>query len=287
MHTNPSESRREAWQNGFIELGFEHPFLLHGLLALSAVHKASFLQPTERECLHFQADSHITQALDTYRKHLELPTAETAIPMFILSTILLTYNFGSVQEQPDDPISELHHSFMLLKGIMFVIIPHWETVKNSHLFAAMTDSTSPDAFAPLDVLSENDNSQEISRLSELTDRLLDSQDKDACANAINELHITWLRFRRITPDLDEYSLLFNWPARLTDRFFDLLAAHNPVACIITTHFAAMLAQGRPVWYSMKWPRWLLAASEQLLAPTPDLVKWLDWPQQVIHRTEER
>ncbi|KAH7359848.1 hypothetical protein BKA66DRAFT_515029 [Pyrenochaeta sp. MPI-SDFR-AT-0127] len=280
----PSSSiRGEAWQNAFMELGFEHHFLLHGLLALAAAHKASFVLPADRQSLLLQADSHISRALETYRKHLETPNMETAIPMFILSSVLLTYNFGSAQERPEDPIGSLHHCFMLLQGIKVVIVPHWEHIMESAVFAALTDSTSPSALEALDEIAKNDKSQDILRLTELTELLLDTQDKEACTDAINDLHTTWLRFRHVAPERDEYTLLFQWPARLNNRFLDLLAAHNPVSCIITTHFAALLAQGRKVWWTFKWPKWLLTASEQLLAATPDLLRWLDWPQQIINQ----
>ncbi|CAN9171781.1 unnamed protein product [Alternaria alternata] len=282
LHPNPA-IRSVVWQNEFIELGFEYPFLLRGFLALSAVHKASLLAPSERQNLLLQADSHISHALDTYRKNLETPNVELAIPMFMLSSVILTYNFGSAQlERPEDPIRALHHCFMLLQGIKIVVIPHWDRIKDSSVFAHMTDMAPPEALDALDTLAREENPQEILRLKELTELLLDSQDKEACATAIDELHVTWLRFRHISPDRDEYSLLFLWPARLSNRFFDLLACHNPVTCIITTHFAALLAQCRPVWWVVKWPQWLLVASEQLLAATPDLLKWLDWPQQIIH-----
>ncbi|KNG49980.1 c6 zinc finger domain protein [Stemphylium lycopersici] len=246
LFPNPGH-RSSVWQNEFIELGFEYPFLLRGFLALSAVHQASLLSPNDRQVLLHQADAHISRALDTYRKNLETPKVELAIPMFMLSSIILTYNFGSAQlERPEDPIGALHHCFMLLQGIKIVVIPNWEQIKDSTVFAYMTDMASPEALQALDRLAREENPQEILRLKELTELLLDSQDKEACAAAIDELHETWLRFRHLSPDRDEYSLLFLWASRLSNRFLDLLAAHNPVTCIITTHFVALLAQSRPV-----------------------------------------
>ncbi len=152
MHATVSPHRSGAYQNGFIESGLEHPFLLHGILALSAIHLASLYPlPAEKQSLLLQADSHISRALETYRKLLEAPTAETAIPMFILSSVLLTYNFGSVRERPEDPIGSLHHCFMLLQGIKFVILQYWDIIHHSAVFAAMTEATSPsmlEAFGP-------------------------------------------------------------------------------------------------------------------------------------------
>jgi hypothetical protein len=281
LHPNLAK-RSDLWQNPMIELGFEHTFLLHGILALSAVHKASFLLPVDRQALLLQADVHISQALDTMRKHLETPSEEKAIPMFVLSSVLLTYNFGSVQEKPEDPVGSLHHCFMLLNGIKVVIGPHWDMILKSPVLGQMIEMSSPVTLQALDALAKDDKRPEILRLMELTELVLDSQDKAACAEAIDSLHYISVRLPHIASDRDECPFLFLWAARATNRFFDLLASHNPVACIITVHFATLLAQVRPVWWVVKWPRWLLSATEQLLQATPDLLDWLHWPQDVIY-----
>lgn len=281
LHPNPAK-RSAFWKEEFVELGFEHPFLLRGFLALSAVHQASLLPTKDRQDLLLQADSHISRALDTYRKNLETPKLELALPMFLLSSVLLTYNFGSaLLEQPEDPISALHHCFMLLQGIKVVVMPHWDQLKDTVIFEQMTDLSNQEDLRALDELAGDDRPQEILRLNELTELLLDSQDKEVCAKAIDSLHNIYVRFRHLPPDRDEYSLLFVWSAQLSSHFLDLLAAHNPVTCIITTHFVALLAQSREVWWVSKWPRWILAASELLLAATPDLLQWLEWPRSII------
>jgi hypothetical protein len=269
------------WQTRIIELGFEHTFLLHGILALSAVHKASFLLPGDRQDLLQQADIHISQALNTMRRHLEVPSDETAIPMFVLSSVLLTYNFGSVQEMPEDPIRSLHHCFMLLNGIKVVIGSHWDKLKDDPILAQMTEMSSEATLQTLDELAKDDKRPEILRLMDLTELVLDTLDKTACIEAIQELHDISRRVRHVSSDRDEYPFLFMWAARITNRFLELLATHNPVACIVTVHFAALLAQAGPVWWVVKWPRYLLFATRTLLAVTPDLLEWLDWPQSVI------
>jgi hypothetical protein len=116
---------------------------------------------------------------------------------------------------------------------------------------------------------------------DLTELVLDTLDKTACIEAIQELHDISRRVRHVSSDRDEYPFLFMWAARITNRFLELLATHNPVACIVTVHFAALLAQAGPVWWVVKWPRYLLFATRTLLAVTPDLLEWLDWPQSVI------
>ncbi|KAH8725631.1 hypothetical protein GQ44DRAFT_615449 [Phaeosphaeriaceae sp. PMI808] len=274
--------RSDSWANAMIELAFEHLFLLHGILALSAVHKASFLLPINRQDLLLQADVHVSQALETMRKHLETPNYENTVPMFVLSSVLLTYNFGSVQEMPEDPIGSVHHCFMLLNGIKVVVGPHWERMRMAPVLFHMVEMSSPVNIAALEALAKDDRRPEILCLIELTELVLDAQDKTACADAIQELHSVSTCVLHIAPDRDEFPILFLWAVRVSPRFFDLLAAQNPVACIITVHFAGLLAQVRPVWWVVKWPRWLLTAAKQLLAATPDLLEWLDWPQSVIN-----
>lgn len=284
---HPNLARRsDLWQIDMIELGFEHTFLLHGILALSAVHKASLLPPTARQELLLQADAHISPALDTMRRYLQTPDEAISIPMFVLSSVFLTYNFGSVQEKPDNPIGCIHHCFMLLNGIKVVIGTHWDVIKDDKRMALMLENSSQETLAALDALAKDDQRPEILRLNGLTELVLDSQDKIACVEAINELHYIAVRVPHLGLSRDEYPYLFLWAARLSNRFLELLSAHSPVACIITCHSAALLAQARAVWWVVKWPRWLLGATEQLLVATPDLLDWLDWPRQVINSAPE-
>ncbi|KAH5266262.1 hypothetical protein HBI88_033690 [Parastagonospora nodorum] len=282
LHPNLAK-RSDVWQCAMVELGFEHPFLLHGILALSAIHKASFYMPGDRQELLSQADAHISRALDVMRTYLQTPSEETAIPMFVLSSVLLTYNFASVQERPDDPIGSVHHCFMLLNGIKVVIGTHWDRLKDNPSLAHFVAMSAPATLSILDKLAGDEQRPEILHLLELTELVLDAQDKQACTEAIKELHYVAVRCRHINTDRDdEHPFLWLWAARTSNHFFGLLAAHNPIACIIVVHFGALLAQARQVWWVAKWPRWLLTATEQLLAATPDLLTWLDWPRHVIN-----
>lgn len=275
--------KHDLWQNQMVELGFEHPFLLHGLLALSAVHKASSASPPDRQSLLLQADSHISRALGTYRRLLEAPTVATAVPMFALSSTLVTYNLGSAQlEKPEDPIGSLHHCFMLLQGVRIVLEPQWDQIGPTTVFAEMSNMVDGGSIEILDNRAKGYEVPEILHMNELTELLLNSEDKKACASAIDELHATALRYRHMPPQSDEYSLLLRWGWMLSERYLKLLSSHNPVACIIVTHFAALLAQGYPIWWAEKWPQRILNATEQLLETTAELSRWLDWPRHMIN-----
>lgn len=268
-------SRTDSWGVALVELGFDYPFLLRGFLALSAVHKASFLVQSERPPLLLQADAHISQALEDMRRNLEAPSYEKSIPMFVLSSILLTYNFGSVQEMPEDPVGSLHHCFMLLNGIKLITNPFWDKLQHVPVLLPLVEMSLPDLLGRFTTAAKDDTNPEILKLLDLTHLLLNADEKADCTAAINELHWIAVIMPYVPNEYDSHPLLFLWAARASMRFFDLLAVHNPVACIITVHFAALLAQTRSTWWYVKWPRYLLSATEKLLQSAPDLLKWLE------------
>lgn len=135
---SPNLKRREAWRVSHVEIALEHPFLLRGLLAVAAVHKVLSDANADKSNLLQQADSHISKALTTYRQNLEHPTTETALPMFILSTVLVVYHLATAQlEAPEDPVNAMTHCFRLIQGVLVVVGPNLDQLKDSQIFKDM------------------------------------------------------------------------------------------------------------------------------------------------------
>jgi hypothetical protein len=141
IKTAPSmhlESRSRVWAGPLTEIAFNHHFLLHGILAVAAIHNVYSVPGVDRQSLLLQADKHISIALSTYRNLLESPTLETSIPVFALASLLVTYNLASAHiEEPEDPIAAIHHCFMLLQGVKIVILPYWAHIQENPVFAEM------------------------------------------------------------------------------------------------------------------------------------------------------
>ncbi|PSN71527.1 hypothetical protein BS50DRAFT_284688 [Corynespora cassiicola Philippines] len=265
-----------VWQNEYVSIGFDHPFLLHGFLGLAAIHKIVSDATVDRPVLLLQADNHISKALATYRKYLMHPVAETALPMFLLSSIFFTYNLASGQlESPDDPLGSVHHFFSLLQGIKVVLRPHWEQMKDNPLFLVNTGTVSESE--RLSYL-ENPQATEFTKLQEV----VNGQDKAIsaiCSEAIKRLHNASIWIHNCSPD-DEYKYLFEWPALLSDDFLHLLSIRNPIAAVVVSYFAALLCKVRPAWYIKGWPERIVGASLEVVHDT-EFSKWLQWPLQVV------
>jgi hypothetical protein len=192
------DDQRNLWRERIVEISFEHPFLLHGILALAAVHKA-MLDPQSdhmKTLLLQAADSHVSNALETYRKHLEEPTLETCLPMFLLASAFVTYNMASAQlQEPEDPISAIDHCFRLLQGVKVVIEPHWETLSNNEIFKLMSYSA---MHSGKDSSPNEGELPEIPRLNELAANA-DVEDRESCVKAVEDLHNIFIRYV-FTPD---------------------------------------------------------------------------------------
>ncbi|KAF2472795.1 uncharacterized protein BDR25DRAFT_324125 [Lindgomyces ingoldianus] len=277
---HPTQPAKEGmWQVRFTELGFDHPFLLRGFLALATIHKAVSEPHSDVQSLLHQADSHMSRCLATYRKNLEQPSPETAVPMFLLSTILVIYNMGSGHlEEPESPIDSIYHCFRLLQGVKVVIQPQWETIKESDVFASVAKTIM--GFWQSDLDLEDEGFGEILRLKELTDGM-ESSDRETCLHAIVELHKTFIKVWRCSEDQDEHATMFTWPAVLQDHFMNLLSVYNPAALIILSHFAVLLARSRSSWWVQDWPDRILRASKHLLESKPEFQRWLAWPSEHI------
>lgn len=189
-------SRWRLWQIDCVEIALNFPFLLRALLALAAVHKVA--QPTripqaQRQALLLQADRHISNALETYRRNLEHPREETAIPMFLLSMVLVTYNLASAQlEAPEDPIKAMRNCIGLVQGVTLVIRPHWDQIMNSKIFEAMIEKPPEESEGEV---------EEVLRLKKLAETKKTST-RDLYTSAIDDLHQSFLKTRQCPVDHD-------------------------------------------------------------------------------------
>lgn len=135
---SPDSKRRNAWMTSHVEIALDHPFLLRGILAVAAVHKALTDPRGDKNNLLYLADCHISKALTIYRQKLEQQNPETAVPMFVLSTILVIYHLALAQvAKPEDPVNAMAHCFRLIQGVFVVVKPNWNYLMTSTVFTDM------------------------------------------------------------------------------------------------------------------------------------------------------
>jgi hypothetical protein len=190
-----------------VDVAFEHPFLLHGLLAMAAVHKTTQASQSERPALLAQADAHMSSCLTPYKKHLAHPTLEASLPMFLLSSVLVTYNLASARvQEPDDPIEALLHCFRLLRGVRVVIGTYWFELKQMPIVenlmgAVLRIEENPSA--------EHERVEEVMALKELITPLVLS-DAEACTSAVDGLQEIYLQTEKAEVLENRHSICMMW-----------------------------------------------------------------------------
>ena len=193
---NADPARWPAWQLDCVDVALDFPFLLRGLLALAAIHKTAYDPQANRQSLLVQADTHMSNALEIYRKNLEVPREETAMAMFLLSVVIVTYNLASAQlAPPEDPIGALHHCFRLVQGVMLVMQPHMEQLVNSKMMESLVEQ------GPGSVVVFEGNVPEVLRLKKLAETKRTSA-HDFYSTAIDDLHNHFIKTRQCPPEND-------------------------------------------------------------------------------------
>lgn len=207
FHDPTNNDDKWVWDIGIVDVAFQHNFLLHGLLALSALHKTLVDSQGNRAGLLAQADVHMSAALSTFLPLLKESALETAVPCFLLSSICFAYNLATAQvEEPEDPLVAILHCFRLLRGTKVAIGQHWKQLQQNDLIHRLL---APVRFIDGVSLPEETKCIPVLELNSLADQL-DSPQKEICSEAIDSLHETFVKTAMCSSIKQEHSISMVW-----------------------------------------------------------------------------
>ncbi|KAG9203561.1 hypothetical protein G6514_002579 [Epicoccum nigrum] len=283
FHDPTNDEDRWIWSEGVVDIALKHTFLLHGLLALSALHKTVVDLSVDRADLLAQADAHMSAALATYLRLLEEAALETLVPCFVMSSLCLAYNLATAQvEEPEDPIGAILHCFRLLRGTKVVIGQHWEQLQQNHIIHRLLGPVrSLDGIA----LPEDTKCLPLLALKPLAEQLSTPQ-KEICLEAIDDLHKIFVKTTICSSAQQENSVIMTWPAVIQTEFIDLCHTGHHVGALIVVYWAVLLIRHRPAWWLDGWLLRLIRACEELFAEAPELKTWLEWPIEISSQGSE-
>jgi hypothetical protein len=119
-----------VWRVTIPREGYRHPFVMHGILALSAIHK-SFLLPQDRKKYRALSDYHQAVGSEGFRSALQSIDAENNMALFGFATCLVATMMSQPSQHMDGEINDPLHRFMELvsilrgyKTILAPLIPH-------------------------------------------------------------------------------------------------------------------------------------------------------------------
>ncbi|KAI9043302.1 uncharacterized protein KD926_003832 [Aspergillus affinis] len=266
------------WQTVVPKMALSHPYLLHGLFAVSALHLSLPMtsQDPDREELIKAAEYHQSEAIRIFTPIVGNLTPSQYDATFTLSnllaTIALTFPLvhNSVAGRIPDVLNELIRVFAFVR-------------KMTQFYAYIIESVTHGEIAQLTYfevtrasLSDTIQSR-VSALHELnTTHILDPEAYLAFRDTIDRLAST---FARMYSGQEIFSACFLWMAQTPAQYFDRLQDRHPLALVILAHYCIVLDHMNRHWWIQSWGRQVLEAIRSVLEPG-----WrvhISWPLEVV------
>lgn len=271
-------------QNDVPKSAVAHPFLMHGILSLSALHLVRARRQSEscREYVEL-ATGHQALALMLFRRELNNINPSNSPAMFAFSIIasVLAFGFAQASELRSlPPVDEMLQILNLCRGIQKILETTMEWIKDSWVMQLLGIKKADD-LRPL----PPDMQAKMTALSELnadTKRTgFSPEETKAHEEAISQLSET---FEYYCSGCDRIKL-FRWPVIVNSTYVACLGDRRPMSLVILAHYCILL-------YSMDNRWWLEGWSRQLLAAIYDILdfSWrehIKWPLERVGLGEPR
>ncbi|KAF2754923.1 hypothetical protein EJ05DRAFT_540960 [Pseudovirgaria hyperparasitica] len=276
-----STSRLHVFQVALPQLAFSHEYLMHGILALSALHLA-YRCPGRRNEYTLMATYHEQIALGEFRAALSQVTQDNCHALLALGALLAIMPFASTASQrsliPIIPsMDEIAQSFHLIQGIKNILQSPSAIgiVQNGPLGpllrcgSPVAPGTLGGAFAEsLDKLEHLNNGGIVCKSM--------PADHIACKGAIAGLRQTYALIR--AEDVVREFAVWTWPSLVPARFLDLIRQRHPMALVILAHFGVLSNLFVNSWFLRGWGACVLqGVVGELDAAGLGMRRWVDEP----------
>ena len=272
-----------TWQIAVPREALTYHFLMHALLAISAVH-LMHLSPSKQHIYEEAATRHRNRALTTAIPFLDNITPINCHALFALSNIVsvlsLTFPHPSPSSGsglPSDPLDTTLEFFTVIRGVKTVLSSAEEWIAQGPL-ATFTQHNWEPSLVPL--------ADGVRAAFECLERRIEETAEEpalceAYAGAIQRLKVAFQTDEMIR---DEPGLAFIWPVVVPERYVMELSNRTPMALAILGYYAVLLHNKDGPWWLEGRGRLLLEAVCQVIPS-----EWLsavDWPRETIEEISD-
>jgi hypothetical protein len=287
-----NSASRRLWQTTIPLLACSHSFLMHGILACSALHLA-YLNPTESEQYQLIAAYHQNRALPAFRSAIANANKDTCNALFSFSQLLIIYCFASegqsgdlllVREKDELGLPDWLH---IIRGNCTIFKTIWKFIENGPLTPLKMERIDGEHLSPvpenpqyarrlsgllaaISFPGKNRIAQQVIEAppSPLPDALLE------LSRAFSKAHVA--RSRSV---FTIWTALYIWPAQVSQDYLDLLKDRDPAALILLAHYCILLEPLDSHWYMSGSSKRLLSRIYNQL--DQEWRQWLHWPLEEI------
>lgn len=270
------------WQNSIPKEALHHPFLMHGLLSLAALHLVESSDHESMSRLKYSelATMHQDLAIASFRPALNniTPANCNAVFAFAILIAALAFTFSRTVRTTDSggAVEEVLQNFFLFRGVEGVLKASYEYIEKGIL--------GPLIRKPEQSLSTKSIHHEIGNALDRLHRcnsdksaLISTDEKDAYDHAIHELRISF------EEQTSTFWTVFRWPVVLSDAYLVFLKHRKPMALVVLAHYCVLLRRLELFWWSKGWSRHLFTAIDRSIEN--DWRSLIQWPMQIIEPSE--
>ncbi|KAI1940738.1 hypothetical protein LOZ57_005881 [Ophidiomyces ophidiicola] len=271
-----NNEHKAIWKHYIPREALSHPFLMHGLLALAALHLAAAAPPAASARYTERATRHQDRALAAFRPQLAAITPANCHAVFAFSSLTAALAFAFARSArhhrpasaPAEPVTQVLHDFFLFRGVERVLTTFWDLIRQGCLGPLVHRPADPARLRPLpaDVAAALDYLHACNAAAA-------AAESAAYDHALRELRVSFER----APT--SWESVFRWPVVVPDAYLAHLKARRPMALVILAHYCVILRRLDACWWSQGWSGQLLEAIFRSLD-----VAWrplLQWPVHTI------
>ncbi|KAH6653315.1 putative C6 transcription factor [Truncatella angustata] len=275
---------RNFWRVNVPQMGFTTPYILKGMLSLSALHLAKF-RPDRKDFYVAQAFLHHNAAVNMVSPIITKITVENCVPVFLFSTITNYFAFAKPKESDDFLLSS--HSappdwLMLFRGVRALMEAEHAVIHHSSVAAMFETGIAMHQYW-LSHTFENEAFRELEANIRLN--LRDEPEKlDVLMQAMATLkrsYATVYESPQTIAQTDENKVrgIFIWLFKLSNPYIMLVGEGNNEALCILAYFCVLMRRLDFLWWMEGWGLHLI---ERIYSKLNDNYRlWIRWPIEEI------
>ncbi|KAI1798776.1 hypothetical protein F4811DRAFT_162646 [Daldinia bambusicola] len=272
-----------VWRETIPDLATQHPYLLHEILAVAALHVRS-ANSEQARLLERIATEHQARAIPLFREALAISSAETAPALFACSCLFIPYHFAAAKDAAsllfNEESGSLAEWLVLIHGTAAVTIEHGASIMRSPLRALLGDLAPP---KPAEELAADGPTD--ARLMQLYEQLPlaeeeGGEDREAYEQAMYRLRVSFYLSDLADTALNRKNAALRFPPFVSrQRIGEGLAARRPAALILMAYWCVLLHRVEDRW-------WLKGRVKPLLTKIEELVPeehrhLVAWPMEEV------
>ncbi|KLJ07271.1 hypothetical protein EMPG_17252 [Blastomyces silverae] len=261
IHTFSTNLEYKAlWQKAFRRESLTHPFLMHGILTLSALEIArrkgcNAVNVNQRPYIAI-ALGHHSRAVALSQPVLGSINGGNCKAVFLLSTLLTTFAFGSPQlvwdpRNTSHPIDQLHLVLLLARGMGHAQSTAIDKVKDAE-FNTLNKPDSYSPWLPADAKAALRNLQQLNENHEQCS----IYEKNVYNATIDQVEIV---LGQIYGGATRPNPAVMWATKVPPLYLELMRAYKPMALVVLAHYCVILHHLRGIWWVDGWTVPLLRA----------------------------